>query len=85
VKWYKKAAEKGNVDAQFRLGYCYEQGRGVKGSYGEAIKWYKKAGQQGDSVARERMRLLLNSGNFKELENNFKEEDEEEMKGRWGF
>lgn len=26
VKWYKKAAEQGNADAQYKLGYCYAHG-----------------------------------------------------------
>ena len=85
AKWYRKAAEQGNVEAQFRLACCYEQGKGVKKSLGEALKWYKKAGRSGDKIARERAQLLLKSGKFKEVENNFKEEDEEEMKGRWAF
>ncbi len=27
--WYRKAAEQGNAGAQFYLGSCYDQGRGV--------------------------------------------------------
>ena len=30
VKWYRKAADQGLSDAQFRLGYCYAKGEGVK-------------------------------------------------------
>ena len=77
VKWYRLAAEKKNPDAQFKLGYCYEQGKGVEPSNEAAIWWYRRAGEQGDAIARERARLLLNASNFKELENNFIEFDEE--------
>ena len=85
VKWYRKAAEQKNRDAQFKLGYCYEQGKGIQASNVEAIRWYRRAGAQGDAIAKERAQLLLNAGNFKELENNFEEEDEEEQKRRWTF
>ena len=43
VKWYRKAAEQGNADAQYKLGYCYENGKGVKQSFSEASKWYEKS------------------------------------------
>lgn len=43
-KWYRKAAERGHVEAQYMLGrYC--------GSDGEAVKWYRKAADQGHAEA----------------------------------
>ena len=30
VKWYKRAADHGDADAQFRLGWCFEHGAGVE-------------------------------------------------------
>ena len=30
VKWYRKAAEQGDKDAQHNLGVCYEYGEGVE-------------------------------------------------------
>ena len=47
VKWYRKAAEQGNTQAQFNLGYSYEFGQGVTQDYDEAVKWYRKAAEQG--------------------------------------
>lgn len=47
VKWYKKSAEQGHVEAQYSLGFCYEYGQGVTKDYAEAFKWYKKAAEQG--------------------------------------
>ncbi len=41
-KWYRKAAEQGNDEAQSNLGLCYENGQGVKQDFSEAVKWYKK-------------------------------------------
>ena len=43
---YKAKAEQGDAEAQFNLGFCYDDGRGVKKDYGEAVKWYRKAAEQ---------------------------------------
>ena len=41
-KWYKMAATT-DAQAQNRLGYMYEWGKGVEQDYSEAMRWYKKA------------------------------------------
>lgn len=43
----KAAAEKGHKKAQYRLGRCYEKGRGVAESDARAVEWYQKSAQQG--------------------------------------
>jgi len=43
----KKLAESGDVEAQFNLGFMYDQGQGVPQNYSKAIKWYRKAADQG--------------------------------------
>ena len=43
---YKAKAEQGDAEAQFNLGFCYDDGRGVAKDYGEAVKWYHKAAGQ---------------------------------------
>lgn len=43
----KAAAEKGHKKAQYRLGRCYEKGRGVAESDAQAVVWYQKAANQG--------------------------------------
>ena len=40
-------AERGNADAQYRIGMMYEEGRGVTQDYAEAMKWYRLAAEQG--------------------------------------
>ena len=47
VKWYQKAAEQGNVDAQYKLGYSYYFGKGIERNNAEAAKWFEKAVQNG--------------------------------------
>ena len=50
AKWYRKAAEQGDINAEFKLGAMYatlyEVGKGVVRDYGESIKWYHKAVDQ---------------------------------------
>ena len=48
MKWLRMAAEQGNADAQYELGYCYEYRMGNKN---EARTWYRRAAEQGNSNA----------------------------------
>ncbi|MCC8111421.1 MAG: sel1 repeat family protein [Ruminococcus sp.] len=45
----KILAEKGDSDAQFHLGFCYQYGCIIRPNYLEAAKWYEKAAKQGDA------------------------------------
>jgi hypothetical protein len=47
VKKYRKAAERGDAEAQYRLGSCYQEGFGVQQDDAEAAKWHRKATEQG--------------------------------------
>lgn len=42
----KKSAKRGNAEAQYNLGYCYEKGVGVEIDQNQAIKWYQKSAEQ---------------------------------------
>lgn len=55
VKWYRKAAERGCIDAQLSLGGIYDAGKGVVKDEAEAVKWYRKAAEQGDAGAQSRI------------------------------
>jgi hypothetical protein len=50
--WYRKAAEQGEADAQYKLGLMYDLGRGVPRDIVEAYFWYALAaeGQQMDAA-----------------------------------
>ena len=50
-KWYRRAAERGDTSAQYRLGTMYEDGEGVPQDYAEARKWYRLAAEQGAAYA----------------------------------
>ena len=45
IAWYQKAAAKNHEGAFYKLGECYEFGRGVKQSWPEAVKWYRKSAE----------------------------------------
>ena len=51
IYWIKKAAEEGNIKAQFLLGGIYSKGLGVKESFRDAAKWHAKAAAQGHPEA----------------------------------
>jgi TPR repeat protein len=53
-----KAAEQGDVNAQWCLAVCYEKGNGVKKDLTNAIEWYTKAAEQGDKEAQDKLSLL---------------------------
>jgi len=42
----KKAAKRGDAEAQYNLGYCFEKGVGVEINQDKSIKWYQKSAQQ---------------------------------------
>ena len=48
VQWYRQAADQGDADAQFCLGFAYKKGQGVQQSDEGAVQWYRKAADQGD-------------------------------------
>ena len=62
LKWYRKAAEQGNVRAQYHLGYCYFKGQGVAQDYVEAFRWYREAAEQGDADAQSDLGLCYDRG-----------------------
>ena len=51
AKWYRKAAEQGNAQAQYQLGYMYDYGKGVPKDKEEVVKWWRKAAEQGHAGA----------------------------------
>ena len=58
AKWYRKAAEQGDVLAQFNLGVFYETGKGVPVDQEQAAIWYRKAAEQGHTDAQEALKRL---------------------------
>lgn len=51
VRWYRLAAEQGDIQAQSRLGELYATGKGTPKDAAQAVFWYRKAAEQGDADA----------------------------------
>ena len=62
MKWYLKAADKGNAHAQCQIGNMYNYAEGVPVDYSTAIKWYLKAANQGNTEAQRHIGYLYNAG-----------------------
>jgi hypothetical protein len=57
-KWYKKAAEQGEANAQNNLAFMYNKGEGTPVNKAEALKWYNKAAEQGFELAKEALKKI---------------------------
>lgn len=51
VYWYKKAAELGFAEAQYRLAHCFYNGYGVERDFKQAVYWCRKAVEQRYTLA----------------------------------
>lgn len=49
--WYLKAAQKGNAEAQLRLGELYAEGEGLEQDEEQAVFWFEQAAAQDDDEA----------------------------------
>jgi TPR repeat protein len=58
----KKAAEKGDAEAQYNLGVAYERGDGVPQDYEEAAAWFHKAAEQGHMWAQGLLGMMYYEG-----------------------
>ena len=57
-EYFKKAAEQGNAEAQYRMGHLYFYGEGVSQDFRKAKTWFEKAAVQGNEDARIKLRTL---------------------------
>lgn len=51
VRWWKKAAEQGDVTAQGNLGTAYGLGTGVPKDTAESLRWHTKAAENGNAAS----------------------------------
>jgi TPR repeat protein len=58
MRWYRRAADQGNSQAQVNLGRLYERGMGVAKDNAQAIRWYGLAAGQGNTDAENNLRRL---------------------------
>lgn len=63
VRWYRKAAEQGKADAEFKMGYFYTVGGGgLAKDLAEAARWYEKAAAQNQSGAQYNLAVCYENG-----------------------
>jgi clan AA aspartic protease (TIGR02281 family) len=63
VKWFRLAADKGNIHALGYLGAIFHDGgNGVAQDYREAVKWFRLAAQKGDADAQETLGDIFYAG-----------------------
>lgn len=62
IEELREKAEKGDAQAQFDLGWAYDQGNGIPQDQSEAAKWYRKAADQGHRIAQYNLGCLYHSG-----------------------
>lgn len=58
----KKGAEKGDAEAQYKLGLHYADGRGVTKDDKEAFKWFKKSAKKGNANGQFELGYLYETG-----------------------
>lgn len=59
VKWYLRAANNGDLSAQYEVGLRYSLGDGVTKSLSEAVKWLVPGAQKGRSTSQLQLGLVL--------------------------
>ena len=58
----RQRAVAGEAEAQFELGFLYNEGQGVPQDYGKAHAWYEKAAAQGFPEAQQNLGVLYAEG-----------------------
>ena len=51
IRWYRKSVDRGDAEAQYRIGTMYLKGRSVERDLKKAAEWYMKAAEQGHEKA----------------------------------
>lgn len=62
ARYYRMAAQKGYIAAQYNLAWLLENGVGVKQDLHEAAVWYRKAAEQGDAESQNNLGTLYATG-----------------------
>jgi TPR repeat protein len=59
MRVYRPLADRGNTEAQHKIGTMYQNGWGVPRSYSEALKWFQSAANQGDPEAQKSLGFMF--------------------------
>ena len=58
LREWQPLAEQGYADAQYNLGWMYDNGQGVPQNDKTAVKWYRLAAEQGHTLAQKKLNQL---------------------------
>jgi Sel1 repeat/TIR domain len=62
LKWFRRAANKGDPNSQTQIGLLYEGGLGVEKNPEEAMRWFRLAADQGYAEAEAQIGFLYQNG-----------------------
>jgi TPR repeat protein len=62
IRWFRKAAEQGDRDAQTNLGSLYLLGDSLPQDYTEALKWLRAAAEQDHPLAQTKLGIMYEKG-----------------------
>ena len=62
ARWFRKAAMKHNIDAQWQLATLCDEGDGVPQDKAQAVKWFRKAAAQGNAEAQYNLGVMYAGG-----------------------
>ena len=62
VEEFRKAAEGGDAQSKYMLGYLYEDGKGVAADPAQAMTWYRLAAEKGEPRAQSHLGWMLWEG-----------------------
>ena len=68
ITHFQTAAESGNAEAQYYLGYYYQHGVGLEKNKELSINWYEKSAKSGLPQAQNKMGMIYYSGAEKDYE-----------------
>jgi TPR repeat protein len=62
VRWYRRAADAGNADAEFKLAELHLAGRGVPQDGAQAASWLERAARRGNRPSMFKLAYVCNKG-----------------------
>ncbi len=62
LREWRPLGEQGHADAQFFIGFIYDNGQGVAHDYALAAKWYRRAAEQGHADAQNNLGFMYDRG-----------------------
>ena len=62
LREWEPLAEQGNIEAQYNLGFMYDNGQGLTQDKAEAVKWYLLAAEQAHSDAQLNLGAIYRNG-----------------------